>query len=79
MSGMQPTYFVQHPDGSYSKADPQPVLEAQRVALTDEQMFAAIRPLCQSDEIAARLIHTSIDEYRAIERALGIGTKEGGK
>lgn len=28
MTAIQPLYFVQHPDGSYSEADPQPKLVA---------------------------------------------------
>lgn len=54
-------------------------LEAQRVPLTDEQMLAAIRPLCADDWSAMGLLQTSQDEYRAIEAAHGIGTKEGGQ
>ena len=27
---LQPTYYVGHPDGSYSMADPQPVLQEQK-------------------------------------------------
>ena len=28
---MQPTYFVKHPDGSYSEADPQPIAEKSEI------------------------------------------------
>jgi hypothetical protein len=40
------------------------------VGLTDEEMFAAIRPMYRSDGIAQNALDLSKDEYRAIEAAL---------
>lgn len=37
--------------------------------LTIEQIRAAIYPLCANDEVCDWLVETSLDEYRAIERA----------
>jgi hypothetical protein len=39
------------------------------VPLTEEQMVSAVRPLCNTDQVAERLVAVSIDEYRAIEAA----------
>lgn len=39
------------------------------VQLTEEQMISAVRPLCNTDQVAERLVAVSIDEYRAIEAA----------
>ena len=44
-----------------------------RKPLTDEEIFNAIRPLCNNDTNCRAIIRLSIDEYRAIERAHGIG------
>jgi len=40
------------------------------VPLTEEQMISAVRPLCNTDQVAERLVAVSIDEYRAIEAAI---------
>jgi hypothetical protein len=40
------------------------------VGLTDEQMYEAVRPLCDSDQSAKFLISVSKDEYQAIEAAI---------
>ena len=40
------------------------------VPLTEEQMVSAVRPLCNTDQVAERLVAVSIDEYRAIEAAI---------
>lgn len=40
------------------------------VQLTEEQMVSAVRPLCNTDQVAERLVAVSIDEYRAIEAAI---------
>ena len=56
-----------HPDPLYTH--PQP----KRGPLTDEQIFNAIRPLCNNDTNCHAIVGLSIDEYRAIERAHGIG------
>ena len=50
-------------------AHPQP----PRQPLTNEEIFDAIRPLCNNDTNCHAIIGLSIDEYRAIERAHGIG------
>jgi hypothetical protein len=42
------------------------------VPLTDEQIWEAIRPLCNTDQVCSALVDTSMDEYRAIEAAHGI-------
>lgn len=44
----------------------------QRAAVSDAEMFAAIRPLCMDDMTAHGLVKTSADEYRAIEAHHGI-------
>ena len=44
-------------------------LRPERVPLTEEQMISAVRPLCNTDQVAERLVAVSIDEYRAIEAA----------
>jgi hypothetical protein len=48
---------------------------AQRKPLTVEEIWSAIRPLTRSDEVCKALVHVSMDEYRAIEAAHGIGAK----
>ena len=40
------------------------------VPLTEEQIISAVRPLCNTDQVAERLVAVSIDEYRAIEAAI---------
>ena len=40
------------------------------VGLTDEEMYEAVRPLCNHDQIARALVGVSEDEYRAIEAKL---------
>ncbi len=40
------------------------------VPLTEEHMVSAVRPLCNTDQVAERLVAVSIDEYRAIEAAI---------
>jgi hypothetical protein len=40
------------------------------VGLTDEEMWEAVRPLCDHDQIATVLVEVSKDEYRAIETKL---------
>ena len=40
------------------------------VPLTEEQMVSAVRPLCNTDQVAERLVAVSVDEYRAIEAAI---------
>ena len=40
------------------------------VGLTDEEMREAVRPLCDSNEVAKWLLEVSTDEYRAIEAKL---------
>ena len=47
-------------------------LKSQRtwVGLTDEEIYEAVCPLCNSDEVAKCLLEVSIDEYRAIEDKL---------
>lgn len=40
------------------------------VLLTEEQMVSAVRPLCNTGQVAERLVAVSIDEYRAIEAAI---------
>lgn len=46
---------------------------AQRKPLTDEEIWSAIRPLTKSDKVCKALVNVSVDEYRAIEAAHGIG------
>jgi hypothetical protein len=40
------------------------------VGLTEEEMWEAVRPLCNHDQIATALVEVSKDEYRAIEAKL---------
>lgn len=40
------------------------------VGLTDEEIYAVIRPLCNDDTAARMLVESSMDEYRAIEAKL---------
>ena len=40
------------------------------VGLTDKEMWEAVRPLCDHDQIATVLVGVSEDEYRAIEAKL---------
>jgi hypothetical protein len=41
------------------------------VGLTDEEIYEAIWPLCTSDnQVVKSLVELSMDEYRAIEKAL---------
>ena len=40
------------------------------VGLTDEEMWEAVRPLCNHDQIARALVEISKDEYQAIEAKL---------
>ena len=40
------------------------------VPLTEEHMVSAVRPLCNTDQVAERLVAVSVDEYRAIEAAI---------
>jgi HD superfamily phosphohydrolase YqeK len=41
------------------------------VELTDEEIYEAIWPLCTSDnQVVKSLVELSMDEYRAIEKAL---------
>ena len=47
-------------------AHPQP----PRQPLTNEEIFDAIRPLCNNDTNCHAIIGLSIDEYRAIEKAI---------
>jgi len=37
---MQPTYFVEHPDGSYSEAEPQPILIPSSILVTTGEVTA---------------------------------------
>jgi hypothetical protein len=62
----------QQPRGKNSLTTPP---AAQRQPLTDEEMYEAVRPLCQTDLVARALVEVSKDEYRAIEAAHGIGEK----
>jgi len=58
--------------------DAQPVPEFDRViwpertwvGLTDVEMYEAVRPLCNHDQIARALVAVSKDEYQAIEAKL---------
>jgi hypothetical protein len=40
------------------------------VGLTEKEMWEAVRPLCDHDQIATVLVEVSKDEYRAIETKL---------
>lgn len=46
----------------FSDAKPAP----QVGEVTREQMVAAVRPLCNTDAVAEKLVDVSMDEYRAI-------------
>jgi hypothetical protein len=45
-------------------------LEQPWVGLTEKEMWEAVRPLCDHDQIATVLVEVSKDEYRAIEAKL---------
>jgi hypothetical protein len=45
-------------------------LEQPWVGLTEKEMWEAVRPLCDHDQIATALVEVSKDEYRAIETKL---------
>tara|TARA_R110000868_G_scaffold173363_3_gene409473 strand:+ start:394 stop:675 length:282 start_codon:yes stop_codon:yes gene_type:complete len=55
------------------KALAQPPLPVQRQPLTDNQIYAAIRPIYGTDEACKAAIKVSLDEFRAIEAAHNIG------
>ena len=44
--------------------------EREWAGLTEEEMWEAVRPLCDHDQIATVLVEVSKDEYRAIEAKL---------
>ena len=48
----------------------------KRQPLTEDEIFSAIRPLCNSDTNCKAIIGISMDEYRAIESAHGIECKK---
>lgn len=52
--------------------DTTPPAAQPTVPLPYEQVWKAIRPLCSTDQVCRALVHTSMDEYRAIEAAHGI-------
>ena len=68
---MQPTYFVKHPDDTYSKADPQPMLTT---AKTDREL--ELEDLLRSAHaIAARNgANTSWSRFAASIQKFGIGS-----
>ena len=64
--------------------DPAPVAAVPAmVQLTEDQMISAVRPLCNTGQVAERLVAVSIDEYRAIEAAIakinGLTVGDGGE
>lgn len=60
------------PIGTKLYANQQP----KRESLTEDEIFSAIRPLCNSDTNCKAIIGVSMDEYRAIEEAHGIGGEQ---
>jgi hypothetical protein len=60
--------------GYFPKLHPSEYMDepAQRtwVGLTDVEMYEAVRPLCNHDQIARALVEISKDEYQAIEAKL---------
>ena len=60
------------PVGTKLYANQQP----KREPLTEDEIFSAIRPLCNSDTTCKAIIGISMDEYRAIESAHGIECKK---
>lgn len=63
-----------HADGKHQPlyTHPQP----KREPLTEDEIFSAIRPLCNSDTNCKAIIGISMDEYRAIESAHCIECKK---
>jgi hypothetical protein len=54
----------------YTIEEPLTAAQPAPVPLTDEQIWEAIRPLCNTDQVCSALVDTSMDEYRAIEAKL---------
>lgn len=68
--------WLNKPNAVYSKARPLYTAPLQRKPLMDEEIVDAIAPLYQTRALARMAAKTSMDEYRAIERAHGIGGEE---
>lgn len=60
-----PTYYVRHPDGSYSAADPQPVVDWARIKQTEAQLEQACYAL--NDAHDKLMVAQGVDRAKARE------------